>query len=80
MTHTEAAQYIGLTAYVSFDGMLFKTKVIDIRQVWGDTQVLLVPVWGGEDDGYIGSESAAIALWATVKGAAWKSTASVRFA
>ena len=80
MTHTEAAQYIGQIAYVSYDGMKFRTKVIDVRQVWGDTQVLLVPVWGGEDDGYIGSESDAIALWATVKGAAWKSTASVRFA
>ena len=79
MTHTEQAKFQGQTGYVVYDGMVFKVTVIDVRQSWGDTQVLLVPVWGNEDTGYIGSEADAIVQSATVKGASWKCTNSVRF-
>ena len=81
MTHTEQAKFIGLTAYVNYDGMLFKAKVIDVRQAYNDTQVLLVPVWGDEDIGYIGKEEQDRAEQIQkLKGVAWKSTGSVRFA
>ena len=82
MTHTEQAKFIGLTAYVNYDGMLFKAKVIDVRQVWGDTQVLLVPVWGDEDKSVAQDidDVVGLAQSDTAKGAAWKATGSVRLA
>jgi len=64
MTHTEAAEYMGKVGAISLGGMEFQVRATDARQVWGDTQVLLVPVWGNDDAPH---------------GAAWKSTASVRF-
>jgi len=63
MTHTEQAKYIGATGIVSYDGMEFSVKVIDVRQSWGDTQVEVVPAPQG----------------AVFHGSAWKSAHSVRF-
>ena len=71
MTHTEQAKFIGQTGYVVYDGMEFLVKVIDVRQSWGDTQVLLRPLNGGRSLVNRNDDDA--------NGAAWKSTNSVRF-
>jgi len=63
MTHTEQARYIGKTGYLTYDGMLFECKVIDVRQSWGDTQVEVVP-------------EPQTALY---RGSSWKSVASVQW-
>ena len=71
MTHSEQAKFIGQTGYVGYDGMEFLVEVIDVRQSWGDTQVLLRPLNGGRSLVNRNDDDAC--------GAAWKSTASVRF-
>ena len=71
MTHTEQAKFIDQTGYVGYDGMLFLVEVIDVRQIYNDTQVLVRPLNGGRSLVNRNDDDAC--------GASWKSTASVRF-
>ena len=62
MTVAQLAKYIGQTGFISYDRMNFEVMVIDVRQAWGDIQVLVTP------------SHASLAG----AGAAWKSGSSVQ--
>lgn len=66
MTVAQLAQYIGQTGFLSYDWMLFEVLVTDVRTMFGDTQVLVVPSSGGEKQGTIAD-----------RGESWKSVSSV---
>ena len=43
MTVAQLAKYIGRTGFLSYARMDFEVLVTDVRQSWGDIQVLVTP-------------------------------------
>ena len=64
MTVAQLAKYIGRTGFLSYDRMDFEVLVTDVRQSWGDIQVLVIPSHKGEP-------------MTLSQGHAWKSVSSV---